>query len=112
MLTVSEGDRPFQPLVDHVVSASERLEIYAEVSGGRGPGISGLVFGSNPNHPLAELPRYTLPRTPSDIHRGALWLEGIPPGRYTLEIRVSDPAADQEREFEVQFVSRAMRMPE
>jgi VWFA-related protein len=111
MLTVSEGDRPFQPLMDGEVSPSERLEIYAEVSGGRGPALSGLVFGSNPDHPLADLPRYTLPRTAGDIHRGALWLEGIPPGRYTLKIRISDPAADKEREFEVQLVSRAKRMP-
>jgi VWFA-related protein len=99
MMTVSDGVSPSQPLVDGKVVYGERLEMYVEVAGGVEPSISGNVFGEYSDDALAELPELALPVDEVGIYRGALWLEGIPPGNYTIEVRVTDPAAGREREF-------------
>jgi VWFA-related protein len=101
MLTVTDGVSPAQPLIDNEVIYGERLEIYVEVAGGIEPSISGSIFGAYSDDALADLPELALPVDAVGIHRGALWLEGIPPGEYELAIRVADTAAGQEREFRV-----------
>jgi len=101
MLTVTDGVLPAQPLIDSEVIYGERLEIYVEVFGGEEPSISGSMFGADGSEALAELPELALLVDAAGIHRGALWLQGIPPGTYTLEIRVTDPLAGNEKEFQV-----------
>ncbi len=107
MLTVTDGVQPSQPLIDSEVIYGERLEFYVEVFGGEAPSISGSMFGAYGGEALAELPELALPVDAAGIHRGALWLEGIPPGTYTLEIRVTDPQAGKEREFQVPLTALA-----
>ena len=107
MLTVTDGISPSQPLIDNQVVYGERLEIYAEVFSGVAPSISGSIFGASGDEALAELPELALPVDAAGIHRGALWLEGIPPGSYTLKIRVADPQAGEEKEFEIPLTAVA-----
>ena len=107
MLTVTDGVSPSQPLVDNRVISGERLEIYVEVFGGEGPSLTGSIFGADSSEPLAELAELALPVDAVGIHRGALWLEGIPPGSYRLEMRVTDPLAGQEKEFQIPLTAVA-----
>jgi hypothetical protein len=101
MLTVTDGLRPAQPLVENEVIYGERLEIYVEVFGGVEPAVSGSIFRAYSDEAIVEFPELALPVDSVGIHRGALWLEGIPPGTYTLDIRVTDPQAGRSREFQV-----------
>jgi hypothetical protein len=99
MLTVTDGISPAQPLIENEVIYGERLEIYVEVFGGQEPLISGAIFSADGSDALATLPDLLLPVDGVGIYRGALWLQGIPPGEYRLEVQVTDPQAGHEREF-------------
>jgi VWFA-related protein len=111
MMTVSDGISPSQPLVDGTIIYGERLEVYLEVAGGIEPSISGSIFSRYGADALAELPELALPLDAVGLHRGALWLEGIPPGEYTIEVRVTDQAAGQGREFLVPLTAVPSTMP-
>jgi hypothetical protein len=101
MLTVTDGVQPSQPLVENEVIYGERLEIYVEVFGGVEPAISGSIFGAYSDEAIVEFPEFALPIDTAGIHRGAVWLQDIPPGTYTLDMRVTDPQAGKSKEFEV-----------
>jgi hypothetical protein len=100
MLTVSDSNHPPQPLIDDEMVFGEHLEIYVEVYGGRRPQLSGSLRRTYSQGPAQELAVNTLPRDAARIHRGALWLERIPPGQYLLEAVVTDEAAGEQMTFQ------------
>jgi hypothetical protein len=106
VLTVTDGHRPSQPLIENELFPGETLEIHMEVDGGREPVFSGRVLGPDPEVLVAELPGSPMTRDSTGIHRGSLWLEEMPPGSYTLEVRVADPLVNEEREFRVPLQAR------
>jgi len=111
MLTVTEGSRPAQPLVDDEGYAGERLDVYIEVFGGQQPSISGDVFAGDGTTHLARFPRANLVRDSAGIHRGAVWLEGVPAGEYVLQMTVIDEPAGEQRDFRVALRATEVGVP-
>jgi hypothetical protein len=100
MLTVSDSDHPPQPLIDDEMVFGEHLEIYVEVYRGRRPRLSGSLKRAYSQGPPRQLAELSLPRDAARIHRGALWLENVPPGQYLLEAVVTDEDAGEETTFQ------------
>jgi len=101
MLTVTDDGRPAQPLVDDEMRAGERLDVYVEVFGGEQPSILGDVLSGDGARVLVQFPRTDLVRDAAGIHRGAVFLTGVPAGEYVLQISVLDPPAGEQRGFRI-----------
>lgn len=95
MLVASNNDNAPRPIFGGVARSGQRVDVYVEVSAGREPVLSGDLFDAAGTTRLAQLPALVLRRDAAGIHRGSLRLRGLPVGRYSLRIAITDAAANQ-----------------
>ena len=101
MLAVTDQAGASQPLASSSVMPDEALLAYVEVAGGIDPVLSGHLLAADGSEPFLTLPEIPLVKDSAGIHRGALRMRRLPPGDYTLEIKVADRTADEERTYQV-----------
>jgi len=99
MLAVADAAGAAQPLASSSVLPDEALLAYVEVAGGVDPVLSGRLLAADGPQPFLTLPEMPLVEDSAGIHRGALRMRSLPPGDYTLEIRVVDLTAGNERTY-------------
>jgi len=98
LLASTDGNTP-QPIFGGVATAGQRVDVYVEVSAGREPVLSGDLFDAAGTTRLTQLPPLVLRRDAAGIHRGSLRLRGLPVGRYSLRVAITDAAADRHANY-------------
>jgi len=98
LVTTDDGGR-VHPIVMGRVVPNQNLAAFVEVYGAMQPILSGLVFlESDADEPAqsAKLFPIALRRVAVGVHRGSAPLPpGMPPGRYIVQLVITDPAAEQ-----------------
>ncbi|MFQ5743998.1 MAG: VWA domain-containing protein, partial [Acidobacteriota bacterium] len=99
ILMASDGSEEPRPVVDDRVANDDVTLAYLEVRGGQEPTLSGQILDAEGNRKLVELNGVRLGADSSRIHRGGIFLPSLEPGRYILQVVLSDRPAGQYQVF-------------
>ena len=111
MLLAGTVEERLMPVLNDAVSSGEMAALRVEVFDGQQPLLAGEIFSEEGNVHVAQLPAFALEEDETGVWRGALRFRGLSPGRYTLQIMVTDSPAGQHAVFRMPFeVTRPMKL--